>query len=107
MALISWSRGAREIHNQIRGLNPWPLAHTECRGLRLQILKSLPPDPSLKAPEPPGTFLAATGRGIRIACGGGTVLEIIEVQPEGKRRITGREFANGKRLQAGEQLFSA
>jgi methionyl-tRNA formyltransferase len=52
-------------------------------------------------------FLGATERGIRIACGAGTVLEIIEVQPAGKKRITGREFANGQRLKAGERLFPA
>jgi methionyl-tRNA formyltransferase len=107
MAAIRWNRDARELHNQIRGLNPWPLAHSECRELRLQILKSIPPDPPRQVQESPGMFLGATERGIRIACGAGTVLEIIEVQPAGKKRITGREFANGQRLQAGERLFPA
>ena len=107
MAPIRWNCDARDIHNQVRGLNPWPLAYSECRGLRLQILKSVPPDPCLKIPETPGMFLGVTERGIRLACGAGTVLEIIEVQPAGKKRITGREFANGQRLQAGERLFSA
>jgi methionyl-tRNA formyltransferase len=107
MAAIRWNRDARDIHNQIRGLNPWPLAHSGCRDLRLQILKSIPPDPSLQVQESPGMFLGATERGIRIACGAGTVLEIIEVQPAGKKRITGREFANGQRLKAGERLFPA
>jgi methionyl-tRNA formyltransferase len=107
MAPIRWNFDAKAIHNQIRGLNPWPLARSECRELRLQILKSIPPDPSLQVPEPPGMFLGATERGIRIASGAGTVLEIIEVQPAGKKRITGREFANGQRLHAGERLFPA
>jgi len=107
MSPIRWDRGAKEIHNQIRGLNPWPIAGTECRDLRLQILKSAPVDPFLRVPELPGVFLGASERGMRIACGDGTVLEVLEVQPEAKKRITGREFANGQRLKYGERLFSS
>jgi len=107
MSPIRWDRDAQKIHNQIRGLNPWPLACSECRELRLQVLRSATPDPSLKVPEPPGVFLGASERGMRIACGAGTVLEITEVQPAAKKRISGREFANGQRIKPGERLFSS
>jgi len=105
MAPISWTHDARSIHNQIRGLNPWPLAHAVCRGQRLQILRSHPPDAARVAVQEAGVFLGVTERGIKVTCGGGSVLEILEVQPAGKKRMSGRDFANGTRVQPGQRLF--
>lgn len=54
----------------------------------------------------PGTFLAITGQGMKLTCGSGSVLEILEVQPAGKKRMSGRDFANGARIGPGQILFS-
>jgi methionyl-tRNA formyltransferase len=105
MAPIAWEKDAGRIHDQIRGLNPWPLACSESHGQRIQITRSLPPDGSAETAQQPGTFWGTTERGMRLVCGGGSILEILEVQPAGKKRITGRDFANGARLKRGQQLF--
>jgi methionyl-tRNA formyltransferase len=106
LARISWDRDARSTHNLIRGLNPWPLAYSECLGDRIQIMQSLPPDDAQRASEGPGTFLGMAGKGLRVACGSGSVLEIQELQSAGKKRVSGRDFANGARLAPGQLLFS-
>jgi len=106
MARISWDRDARGIHNLIRGLNPWPLAFSECLEDRIQIILSSPPDNAQPVSEQPGTYLGATGKGLRVVCGAGSVLEILELQPAAKKRVTGRDFANGARLTPGHPLFS-
>ncbi len=105
MAPILWSRDAWSIHNQIRGLNPWPLAHVECRGQRLQILMSRPPDGSKMPEKEAGTFLGTSERGMKVACAEGSVLEILEVHPAGKKRMSARDYANGARLKPGEPMI--
>ena len=102
---IDWKAKADRIHNQIRGLNPWPLAHTEFRGRRLQLYRSLPSPPPGSPASAPGTFLGSTREGILVQCGDGAALEVFEVQMEGKRRVSGREFANGARITEGERIF--
>ncbi len=106
MGGIHWDRSALDIHNLIRGLNPWPLAHAEIKGQRVQALRSVPPVAASGSHGDIGTFLGATDRGMKVACGEGSTLELIEVQPSGKRRMSGREFANGARLKPGDRLFS-
>jgi methionyl-tRNA formyltransferase len=105
MASISWSRKAGDIHNQIRAFNPWPLAFTSFRGRRVQVLRSMPESSVVDAALVPGIYLGPTEFGIRVKCGGGTVLEVLEVKLEGKGCITGREFASGARLQPGAGVF--
>ncbi len=104
MGQIQWSRSAISIHNQIRALNPWPLAYADIRGQRVQILRSEPPGSAAAPSMEIGTFLAATERGMKVACGEGSALEVIEVQPSGKKRMSGRDFANGTRLRPGDRL---
>ncbi len=104
MAPINWTRDAWTIHNQIRGLNPWPVSFTECHGQRVQILRSQPPDDSRCIGTEAGTFLEVTAHGMKVSCGGGTVLEVLEVQPAGKKKITAREYVNGARLKPGTPL---
>ncbi len=106
MGGIHWDRSALDIHNLIRGLNPWPLAYAEIKGQRVQALRSVPPVAASGSHGDIGTFLGATDRGMKVACGEGSTLELIEVQPSGKRRMSGREFANGARLKPGDRLFS-
>lgn len=105
MGEISWSHSAWEIHNRVRAFNPWPLAHTSFRAQRIQILRSMPDGEVVRDAVRPGTYLESTRTGIRVSCGGGTVLEVLEVKLQGKSGISGRDFANGARLQPNTLLF--
>jgi methionyl-tRNA formyltransferase len=107
MAPILWHRSAREVHNQIRGLNPWPAAYTDWNEQRLHIWRSALTEAQGEADAKPGTYLGLMEKGILIQCGGQTVLEVLEVQTQGKKRVTGREFANGARLASGQIIFGS
>lgn len=94
---VDWTRPARDIHNLIRGLHPWPHAFTFSHGTRLILLTSRAVDgPAAE----PGMVLSAQGDSLRVAAGVGQV-EILELQAEGKRPMRTREFLAGHRLPAG------
>lgn len=92
--LIDWSQPAGSISLQIRGLTPWPGAFTyyEQEGAR-RMLKVLRAEPSTESGAP-GTVVAADKRGIVTACGSGS-LRLLEVQPEGRKRMSAQEFLSG------------
>jgi methionyl-tRNA formyltransferase len=99
---IDWSRPAREIHNLIRGMQPWPGGHTLFRGQLLHIwIARMAPE--LIANGEPGS-LRITRDGLFAAAGDGSWLKLIEVQSEGRRRMGGGEFARGQRIEGGERL---
>jgi methionyl-tRNA formyltransferase len=104
MAPIHWEKPALAIHNHIRAMNPWPIANTFCHEEKIQIFRSMPREPSGSLALP-GTLLQISGNGISIQCGQGSVLNILEVQRPSKGRVSGREFAAGARLGAGEIVF--
>lgn len=104
MGRIDWPRAAREIHNLVRAFNPWPLAYTEFRGSKLQVLRSHPVPDMEAAGQPPGTFLGVCGDALRISCGGGTALDLLRVQLAGRSAVSGREFVSGAHLQPGTVL---
>ena len=91
---IDWTKSAKEIHDQVRGLIPWPATTTQVIGGRtVKIFSTAVTGRTVSAA--PGTILAAGGEGIDIACGGGTVLRVLELQAEGKRRMTAAEYLRG------------
>ncbi len=97
--LIDWTRPAREIHNRVRGLQPWPGAYTSFRGGTLHLWRTHPIETL-----PQGTAgRVACLKPPTIGCGTGA-LELLEVQLEGRKRIAGRDFANGQRLVENEIL---
>jgi len=89
--LIDWRQPAQAIHNRVRGFQPWPGAYTRFRGQQLHIWKS-----RVAAGRAGGAGLL-TGHPLAVVCGEGS-LEPIEVQLEGRKRITAEEFANGQRI---------
>jgi methionyl-tRNA formyltransferase len=107
--ITDWTKPADRIHDLIRGLHPWPHAFTFHRGRRLILLRSTLPEKGSggafpaheKTPAPPGTILEAQGDRLHIATGRG-VIAVTEIQAEGKRPMTPREFLAGHRLAAGE-----
>jgi methionyl-tRNA formyltransferase len=104
MAQISWKNPALRNHNQVRAMNPWPVAHTVFQGEHLRIWRSLPEEHQSDSNVSPGTFLGYSGDAIRVQCGEGTVLNLLEVQLPAKTKVTGREFASGARLHPGQLL---
>ena len=91
MGEMDFSLPARRLHDLVRGLNPWPSAWTAAEGKRLKVHRArVLREEGVEAP--PGTVLP--GEGLAVACGSG-VLELLEVQPEGKGRMPGSAFLLG------------
>lgn len=99
---MDWSRTARQLHDQVRGLYPWPAAVTTVDGVRCKILRTaLGEDAGGQAP---GTVLQADKRGLRVACGDGKALEILELQPDGKKAMAASAFLMGHPIRTGTVL---
>ena len=101
---IDFQRTATEIANRLRGFTPWPGAYAFFRGKTLHLWQARPAcaPPNQLEPEP-GSFYSV-GEHLYLQCGDHTSLEIRELQLEGKRRMSVREFLNGYRPRAGERL---
>ncbi len=107
--LLDWRARASEIERRVRGFQPWPNAHTQFRGQRLVVHGASLPDVSLDSfPERAGVVAGeireARGDELEVECGEGTRLRLSEIQLEGKRRMSARDFINGMRVRAGERL---
>jgi methionyl-tRNA formyltransferase len=92
--LIDFGRPAREIHNRIRGLRPWPGAYTFLAGSRLTLIRARLSDRQVE-PSDAGTCVEVSSAGITIACGDGAAIDILDLQPEGRRVMTARDYAAG------------
>jgi methionyl-tRNA formyltransferase len=94
---LEFAGPAAALVNRIRGLSPTPGAYlTMPDGKRLRVLRA----EARTASAPPGVILGVEQTAVVVGTGDGTVA-LLEVQPEGKRRMTGADFARGQRLQAG------
>lgn len=98
---VDFPRSATEIHNRLRGFQPWPGAYTLFRGKNLKIVAARPAQEGI--PVAAGQLHVA-GDKLFVGCGSETVLELLQVQPEGKKAITAREFISGYRPAQGERL---
>ncbi len=96
---IDWSLPAAYIHNRIRGLHPWPHASTHLEGARVIVLRSRSDGSRTEAP--PGSSVELSGDAIHVATGLGERIAIEELQPEGRRPMSAREFIAGRRLRPG------
>ena len=95
---IEWKKSAKEIECLIRGLNPWPSAYTRLDGKTLKIWRAnVLPDEGKAAP---GCIIKAEKGSLLVQTGNG-VLELLEVQLEGKKRMTTEAFLNGYTVEAG------
>jgi methionyl-tRNA formyltransferase len=99
---IDFNHEAPEILNRLRGFQPWPGAFTSFRGKNL-TLHQAGLAASGMGPLLPGEMKVA-GEDLFLGCGEGTALQVIELQPEGKRRMSARDFIHGYRPKAGERL---
>jgi methionyl-tRNA formyltransferase len=103
MGLIDWKRSAQEIHNWVRGLYPWPGTYTHLNGAVLKVVAtrttiggSAPPGSA------PGTMVVDGGK-VMVTCGpdGRDLIELLEVQPPNKARMSAKDWVNGARLKTG------
>jgi methionyl-tRNA formyltransferase len=99
---IDWSQPAARLHNLVRGLQPWPLVSATFDGLRTLVHRTTLSGEQTTAP--PGTVATASGGVLAIAGGDGRVLRILEIQPEGKRAMSARDFLAGRRILPGSRV---
>lgn len=107
--LIDWSQSARAIHNRVRGLYPWPHAYTYLNGARLIIRRTRADSTGRQAPpcERGGTVVHVDHDAIFVAAGDGDELAVLEVQAEGRRPMSVRDFAAGHRIAQGDVFSSS
>ncbi|WP_409341073.1 methionyl-tRNA formyltransferase [Paenibacillus sp. MBLB4367] len=105
--LLRWERPAIELFNQIRGLNPWPVAFTTLNGEVFKVWASQKPSETERRGDDrkaePGTVLQLTDDGIEVQTGGGT-LWLTVVQPAGKKAMDVSQFRRGTTLTSGAVL---
>ncbi len=100
---IDFSQTATELVNRLRGFQPWPGAYTKFRGRLLEVISARIGRPI--SPIGPARITVEQKR-LYFGCGAGTVLEVMEVQPEGKKRMSTEQFLSGYRPLHDETLGS-
>lgn len=90
---MDFTKPAQVLHDQVRGLYPWPAAVMELDGLRCKVLKtSLTGEATTQRP---GALVQADKKGLKVACGDGKVLELVTIQPDGKKPMAATAFLMG------------
>lgn len=102
--LVEWALDAVQIERRVRGFQPWPNAFTSYQERRLVIWRSGVWLNYEEGATAGGEIIRAHGDELVVACGERTALTLLEVQPEGKRRMAARDFINGARVRVGEKL---
>ena len=98
--LIDFRRSAHQLCNRLRGFQPWPGAYTTLRGRNFNVWAARPVEESVAAP---GEIRVDNDR-LLVGCGEGSALELLTVQPEGKKRMAARDFMHGYHPKSGEKL---
>ena len=99
---LNWVRTARQLHDQVRGLYPWPAATAILDGIRCKVLRTeITGETTGSAP---GIVVQADKKGLRVACGDGRILDILELQPDGKKPMAAPAFLLGHPLPQGIAL---
>ena len=101
--LIDWKLSAREIANRARGFQPFPTSFTKYQDKKLTIRQAKPVIVEQSKPGN-GLIIEAKGDKLYVACGNQTILQIEELQIEGRKRMTTRDFLNGVKIQIGDKL---
>lgn len=100
---IEWTQTAEEIARRVRGLYPWPGTFTLFRRKNLHVWAAQRAAGPAPEGSTPGALLIEQGRLLTV-CGGATLLEVLELQLEGRKRLSARDFTNGVRLTPGERF---
>lgn len=100
---IDWKQEAQAIANLVRGVNPWPGAYTAVAGGTLKIWLARPAD--AQTDQAPGTVIRASAKeGLFVACGGGTALEILEMQAPNAKRMNAKTYLSGRKIEIGTRF---
>jgi methionyl-tRNA formyltransferase len=101
--LIDWAQPAQRIHDQVRGLFPWPHAYSHADGRRVIVWRTSPVEGGAEAGPgtAPGTILRADPDGLIVLAGDGRGLSLLELQSEGGRPLRTRDFLQGRPLRPG------
>lgn len=99
---VTWARPARAIHNQVRGLHPWPHAAVLLREKRILLIESRV-EHEHAVDATPGTVVESGAAGLVVAASPGAV-RVVRVQPEGRGPMAVRDFLNGYPIAVGERL---
>ncbi len=107
--VIDWTRAADLVCCQVRAMHPWPTAYTFWHRagqtpLRLIVHRATSRAAALEQPSPTGAVLPGSTTTLCVAAGENTVVEIHELQPAGKKRMTAAEFLRGRKPQPGDRL---
>ena len=97
MCPIDWTKTSREIHDQVRGLHPWPVATAVLGGTEFKIHETRKTD--LTTDKAPGTAVALGKDGLDVACGDGKVLRITQLQAQGGKRMAAPDYFRGHPLE--------
>jgi len=100
--LISWMLGADEIARRVRGFQPFPTTFTYFEDKKLTLWKAEKNERQSSGGI--GELVEAKGDELLVTCGGGSIVKIDELQLEGKRRMTTRDFLNGIKLKPGQSI---
>ena len=100
LSALCFSKPAQALHDQVRGLLPWPAATTQIQGIRCKIFSTCVES----GQAVPGTVLSAGKDGLLIACGEGSALRILELQPDGGKRMKTADFLRGHPVEVGSVL---
>jgi len=95
---VDWKKSAHEVHNQIRGLSPWPVATTTLNGKTFKLHKSVV---SGKSNKNPGEIVSTDNK-ITVCCGDGNCIDILVLQTEGKKAMNSADFLRGNHIENGE-----
>ena len=102
LSSMDFGRTARQLHDQVRGLIPWPAAVATLGDKRCKVFKTVVSEEHTDAA--PGTVLAAGKEGLVVACGEGTVLRLEEIQPDGGKRMKAADYLRGHPIAVGTVL---
>ena len=94
MCPIDWNKTAQQVHDQVRGLHPWPIATMELQGKKFKVHATR----IVEGKGKPGEILGLTKTGLKIACGEGAV-EVISLQAEGGKRMAAPDYFRGHPLE--------
>lgn len=101
---IDWNQNHTQVYNHIRGLHPWPVAFTTLNGKRVKIWKAEIDFHHYEQAYPGEVVQIKNNQSFSVACGNQKAIIITEVQPEGKKKMTAKQFLNGGQIKLGTIL---
>jgi methionyl-tRNA formyltransferase len=99
---VPWAKSAKEVHDHVRGMSPWPGAFTSLRGKTVRV-EATHVVQLQGTPGAPGAAVMVDKTRVLVACGQGLV-ELVKVKPEGKRAMTAAEWAQGRGIAEGDVM---